>query len=250
MAAVRCDDRQNCLASFVWKQGIAMRVPSISTMVIGVLTAAAIGQVACAGAANASVIASSPTLPVLGVPYVAAVSAGCFPAVAKCIAPGSLTLTSVVSSTFNGAGQDIVANATYSGELTTLGGMPVGPVMLTGTLEEEVLGRTTSTALGSWTTDLLALSLSGPVLAGTLTLGLDPAHSSRGTSSITQVNSEDSGEFRISSFFDVFTELSLDNPPLSTTRGPIRVTLTTPEPTGLALLLPALLGLVAVRRRR
>jgi len=36
--------------------------------------------------------------------------------------------------------------------------------MLTGTMEEEVLGRTFSTQTGTWSTELMALSLTGMVL--------------------------------------------------------------------------------------
>lgn len=231
-----------------------MRFPSINNTIIGLLAAAAIGQVVCAGVANASVISSSPTLPVLGVPYTSASGAGCFPALNRCITAGSLTLTSVVSSGFNPAGQDIVANATYAGLLTTTSGVPVMPVTLTGTLEEEVFGRTTSTELGTWNTELLSLSLSGTLLGGTLTLGLDPMHSSDGTASIAKIHIGNAEAFSISSFFDVFVELSLDGalglPPLSTTRGPITFGLGVPEPATMALMFPALLGLAAMRRRR
>jgi hypothetical protein len=225
-----------------------MRIPSCGRTLGGLLAVSAMMQLAGPGTASASVISSSATLPVLGVPYTAAVGAGCFPAVAKCISSGSLTLTALVSSTFGGGSQDIEADATYSGELTTLLGVPVAPVMLTGTLDEQVLGRIGPDETGSWTTKLTALSLSGPVLGSTLTLGLDPAHASTGTTSITPVGGN-AGTFKIDSFFDIFVELTLDSPPLETTRGPILATLGAPEPASLALLAPALLGLLAARRR-
>ena len=42
------------------------------------------------------------------------------------ISGGSLTLTSVVSLEFNPTGQDIVANASYTGELTTMTNTSIG----------------------------------------------------------------------------------------------------------------------------
>jgi len=58
--------------------------------------AAAIGL--SVGSAGALVISPTATLPLLGVPYVASSSAGCFPAAAVCVSPGVFTLTAVVSS--------------------------------------------------------------------------------------------------------------------------------------------------------
>jgi len=205
-------------------------------------------QCAGTGAAGASVVSATPTLPLLNVPFVTGLGAGCFPAVSLCIAGGSLTLTSVVSSGFNASGQDIVANASYSGILTDLSSIPVGTISLTGTLEEEVVGRTTSTMTGSWVTDLLALSLSGPLLGHTLTLDLSPSPPSTGTTTITPISSD--GPFAISSFFDVFVDLSLDTPtPLHTQRGPLHFEAQdVPEPAGIAILATGLFGLWRIRR--
>jgi hypothetical protein len=214
------------------------------------LAVAAMIQLAGAEAANASVISSTPTLPVLGVPYKPVSGAGCFTFAAVCVDLGNLTMTSPVSSTFNGSGQDIITGATYRGLLTTLAGRPIAPLLLTGTVEEEVLGRASATELGTWATDLLSLSLTGTVKGHTLTVGLDPAHPSTGSATIAPVGGGDQEHFRISSFFDVFVELDLASlPPLHTTRGPIRVSLA-PEPASLVLLAPALFGLIAIRLRR
>jgi hypothetical protein len=212
-----------------------------TVLVAIVLTAAA--------PSRADVISATPTLPLLGVPYVPSTGAGCFPTINACISGGSLTLTSLVSNTFVALGEDLLTDAVYTGTLTDTANNPIGPVTLTGTVEQLVLGRTFSSQTGSWTTDLTALSLSGPVLGRTLTLDLDPSKSSSGTTSITPI--DDAG-FRISSFFDVFAELTLDTTtPLHTTVGPIEFTAAptpAPEPAGLALLGLPLLALSATRK--
>jgi hypothetical protein len=205
--------------------------------------------------ANAAVLSPTPTLPVLGVPYIPNASSTCFAAAGVCVAQNSLTLTSVVSSTFTPGGQDIVVNAVFAGELTTLTHTPIGPYALFGTVEQLVEGRTFSTELGSWITDLVNLSVSGPVLGHTLTMALDPANASAGVSSITPLPiAHGEPVYRIDSFFDVFVELSLDSiPPLTTTVGPVRVTASVPEPATWAMLIvgAAALGLARrVARRR
>jgi hypothetical protein len=227
-----------------------MRISSFSRAAAGLLAVGAMLQLGSLRTADAAVITSSPALPVLGVPFMTSGGAGCFPAVAKCISAGSLTMTAPSTSTIVGPNEVITAHATYDGELTTLGGAPITPVTLTGTLEETVLDRSGLFETGTFDTVLDSLSLSGPVLGHTLTLELDPSHTSGGEVSITEVGTnENIPHFKIDSFFDVFVELSLNGPdPLTTTRGPIVATLA-PEPASLVLLAPMLLGLVATRRR-
>jgi hypothetical protein len=182
--------------------------------------ALAIGAMATSPAA-ADIISSTPTLPLLGVPYASATGVGCLPAADVCIGSGIVTFDSVVSSLgFNSQGQHIVANVSFAGTLTTLANAPIGPVNLSGTIEEEVLGRTFSTELGSWQINLLALSLSGPFQGHTLTLSLDPSNASTGGASITPILGDTN--FGIDSFFDIFVELTLDTTtPLNAQSGPI-----------------------------
>jgi hypothetical protein len=198
--------------------------------------------------ARASVISTTATLPVLGVPYTSSTGVGCFPIAAVCVGQGTFVLTSVVSSTFNPSGQVIVTNVAYAGTLTTLGNAPIGPVSLKGTMEQEVLGRSGSTQLGIWATEIVALSLSGPLLGHTLSLSLDGSAPSVGSTSITPLSDD---LFRIDSFFDVFVELTLDSsPPLHATRGPVHVSAgAVPEPSSLALLAGGLATLAAWCRR-
>jgi hypothetical protein len=229
------------------RQGIIVSKPRWWPRGPLVLAVCGILMVAFVASTSAGVVSSTPTLPVLDVPYASATGVGCFPAASVCVTPGTLTFDSVVSSTFNGSGQDIVADISYAGTLTTLSNTPIGPVTLSGTIEEEVLGRTTSTELGSWAVDIVALSLSGPVLGHTLTLTLDPGQSSTGGASITTFGET---AFRIDSFFDVFVELNLDTPtPLTAHRGPLHLT-TVPEPSSLVLVVGGLIAIVLFVRRR
>ena len=89
-----------------------------------------------------------------------------------------------MSSQFN-LSADIVTDATFTATLTTLANAPLGSITLSGTVEQEVLGRTTSTedpVRGR--RYFAAMSLSGPVLGHTLTVMLDPSNTSSGTTSI------------------------------------------------------------------
>ena len=218
---------------------------STSIQRVPTVLAACVALLGGASTVSASVISPTPTLPVLGVPYASATGVGCFPAAGVCVVPGTLTMTSLISSIFDSTGQDIKTTASYASTLTTLGGVPLGPVNLLGTLEEEILGRTSSTQLDIWGTELLALWLSGPVLGHTLTLTLDPAHASTGQSSIEALGAGVGGNdgFRIDSFFDVFVELTLDTTPqLMTTRGPLQLSVI-PEPSTWLLLLTGFVGL-------
>jgi hypothetical protein len=124
---------------------------------------------------------------------------------------------------------------------------------LAGTIEPEVLVRTDPAATGTWDTERVALSLSGSVPGFPLTLTLDPSQSSTGVTSIVPLGEGNDRGFRIDSFFDIFVELKLGTPtPLSTTRGPVRVSLVSPvpEPSSLALLAGGLVALAAWHRRQ
>ena len=210
--------------------------------------------------AQATVFLGSPSLPLIGVPYISPSGAGCFDIAMVCVTPGPFTLTSVVSSTFvPGDGlllpavQDAVADATYDATLTTIvGSTIVGSVSLKGVVDEQIKGRTSDTETGSFATDITGLSLSGKlVLSGggpldgatlMVTLGESP---STGTTTITA----DGSVFKIDSFFDVVIDVSIPGTTLSKSVGPILL-VAVPEPSTWAMLLLGFAGLGFAGYRR
>ncbi len=212
------------------------------------IAAALVLAVAGAGAAHASVISPSPTLPPANGVYVGATAPGCFPAAGVCVGPGTLSILSVVSSTFGPSGQDLALHVGYASAITDSHGASLGELALTGEADEAVTGRLGPNDTGTWSTALSGLDLSGSLLGASIDVGLDPAHPTLGQTSIAPLGSD----FLITSFFDVFVQIEIDTPsgPLLATRGPIRVDLVaTPEPGTLALLTLPLLAF-ALRRRR
>jgi hypothetical protein len=227
--------------------GSIRRVPAV-------IVACAVAALAGMGSARASVLTPTPTLPLLGFPYDTA-GGNCFPAVNLCVASSEFTLTSLKPPGFvqSGSNEFITTNATDTIQLVrdTLPHIPEGSVTLTGTIEQEVLGRLNNFDQGSWTVDLVSMSLTGTLLGHTLTLTLNPAHTSSGTTTIA----EDGALFRIDSFFDVFAEITLDLPSGTLTATPSGSATATgvPEPGTLALLagsLPVMLAAMRRRRRR
>jgi hypothetical protein len=142
------------------------------------------------GSAQSSVLSPTPTLPVAGAKYVGAASPGCFTKVGVCLEPGSLAGTSVIGSTFDASGQHISIDAVFTSVVTDLSHNPVGTLSLSGEIDESVDGRTGPTDIGTWTTGLDKLDLSGTVLGDPITVALDPSNPSAGMTSITPAGSE------------------------------------------------------------
>lgn len=222
---------------------------TLQTSRLARIVGAAAAAIGLAAPVQASVVSATPTLPVIGMTYASSVGSDCFPTAGVCIVPQTITLTSLLSTSFESSGQRILTAVSYSGLLTTLTNNPLGTLSLTGTLEQMVLRRSSSTELGDWNTELLALNLSGLVGGNPLDVILDTAHPSTGKTSIASIGTRDEPAYLIDSFFDVFVDVTLQTTtPLHTTRGPVRVT-AVPEPGSLALATGALVA-VAWRRRR
>jgi hypothetical protein len=206
-----------------------------------------------AGSAQPIILRPSASLPLIGVPYQSTgVGAGCFSFAGACVTPGPFVQTAATWS-FLGSDQLIMAEATYSANLTTLvGDTIIGSVSLTGTLDETVFGHTSNSETGSFVTDITSISLSGPLsLPGSplngdiLKLVLNPSDTSIGTTTIQA----DGSMYKINSFFDVFIDVSLQGTGLSTDLPEITL-VAIPEPSTWAMLLVGFAGLgMAVCRR-
>ena len=117
--------------------------------------------------------------------------------------------------------------STASGDVT-INGSPAIPFTLSGPVSVEVFGKVGNT-LGTFNTQMLSMDLTGNVAGHSVEIKTDPAQASTGQTTIAD---NGGGTFHITSFFDVFTELSLDNGPfIPQSNGPALVTLTaTPVP--------------------
>jgi hypothetical protein len=217
---------------------------------------------ALTGSARADVITTSPSLPLIGVPYISPTGAGCF-AVGVCVTPGAFVQTSATSVFLPAEGmlpavQDIVAQATYSATLTLPASpIAIGSVALTGTVDETVLDRTSNTEIGTFITDITSLDLTGtlvlppgnPLDGATLVATLDPSELSSGTTSITPLG-QNGREFVINSFFDIFIDLSIPSLGLSKSGIGVTVVAGVPEPATWEMMLIGFTGLGFAAHRR
>jgi hypothetical protein len=83
------------------------------------------------------------------------------------------------------------------------------PIVLTGPVTTVVRGKGGATT-GSWDTEILSMDLSGNVAGILIEIRESPSLPSPGRTSVTDLGT---GRFQIDSFFDVFTELSIDGGP-------------------------------------
>lgn len=125
-------------------------------------------------------------------------------------------------------------------------GGPYIPIHLEGPVETNAYGRTAPGQTGNFQTEMIAMSLTGNVGTQTVMIRESPTLPSLGQTSILP----EGGMFRIDSFFDVFTELSLDGgqswiPSDASTHVDL-----VPEPASGMLMMLALIGAGACGRRR
>jgi len=197
-------------------------------------------------AAYASIIQSTPTLPPTSGTY-AISGAVCLPAACfQDITIGNFQiLTSMIS-----AGNQLTsssANLTANG-FTNSGGSPgaaLGTLLLTGQIDITYFGRGSSTALGTFNSQITFLDFTGAFAGHTAAALLNPLNASVGVTSVTRLNEN---QFRIDSFFDVFAELSIDGGPFIP--GPVRHADLVPEPGTFIPGLLAVAGFAAYWKRR
>ncbi len=96
---------------------------------------------------------------------------------------------------------------TFDAEFTAIEiGLGLGPITLTGPVQVITTDRYLSTT-GTFPTEIVSMSLSGNTPVGPILIREDPIRPSTG---ITDIFDLGGGLYHIDSFFDVFTELSVD----------------------------------------
>jgi hypothetical protein len=202
--------------------------------------------------AQASIIQPSPSLP----PTTGGYTAGtiCVPlGPGVCIVGATLHGFTGTVSTFDISGQAVDSSVTLTADVyTDMGGKPgtlIAPVTLGGPIGILYAGRMNDMELGTFTSSLTELDLTGTfhgITTHTIEIMLNPMMTSMGPTTVAPSG----GNYRIDSFFDVFAELSLDGGPFMA--GPSRTfTLTAiPEPGSISLLALGLVGAIGKLRQR
>jgi len=149
----------------------------------------------------------------------------------------------VVPGTSNGLDQ---FGSTFTGMATGASlGTNVMPLTLSGPVQVEIFNRPSNNMTGTFDTEMLQLDLSG---GPGIMIRESPTLASTG---MTKITDNGNGTFHIDSFFDIFTELSLDGGATWTpSTAPTHVDLVTPEPATFGILGLGSLALVIFRRRR
>ena len=162
----------------------------------------------------------------------------------------NIDLTNIVHSFFTNIARNPVGpneqetfNSTATGMVSIMGGS-FNPITLTGPVQTLVFNKV-GNVTGVFNTEMLALNLSG----GGVMIRESPTMASAGQTTITDVGG---GNFTINSFFDIFTELSLDGgatwiPAVSSTHLSLEAI---PEPGTVAAALGGLVLCAVLRKAR
>ncbi|MGD0499138.1 MAG: hypothetical protein ABSC23_11950 [Bryobacteraceae bacterium] len=160
-----------------------------------------------------------------------------------CFVNGVLQVVNVNAAAILLSGDTENMGVLFTADFLPGGPGPAGPVTFTGTSTFILPGRTDDSMLGTFDTEMLSLNLSG----GGLLIRESPTLSSLGQMT---VENNGSNNFPASSFFDIFTELSLDGGNTwAPSQGPLQFDQESPEP-GSVLLTGTALGLLALKLRR
>jgi hypothetical protein len=140
--------------------------------------------------------------------------------------------------------------------MVSINGGPAMPVHMEGPVETYAYGRTVPGQPGTFQTEMIAMMLTGTVGTNTVMIRESPSLPSLG---LTEIQPVGGGNYAIDSFFDVFTDLSLDggttwipNSAPGSHGGPDGSTHVdlVPEPASFAMLALGLLGAFGIARRR
>jgi len=200
-------------------------------------------------AIHASIIQPTTTLPPPSGIYT--LSPTCLPP--ACVANISVSGFQNISDVVVAGNEQVSAHAVMNADLfQNLGGSPgalLGHIAFAGTIDFIYFGRTLANPLGTFNAEITNFDFIGTFNGHTVEGRKNPSQTSSG---VTTVSELDNGLFRITSFFDVFAEVSIDGGPF--VPGPPRHTELTaaPEPGSIGLAVIGLLGLTgfASRRRR
>jgi hypothetical protein len=176
-----------------------------------------------------------------------------FPVV--CITPVCLVNANVagfqITSVAFSAGNELVStDATFSALVFANSGgspgAPLGALSTMGTVDFTYFGRSSTTQLGSFASEITDFEFIGTFNSRPFHIRNNPLQPSLGQTTIHEVSD---GLYQVSSFFDVFAELSLDNGAF--VPGPPRhIVLTAiPEPGSAGLAVLGFLGLAAIATR-
>lgn len=151
------------------------------------------------------------------------------------------------SSSFSGGDEFAVLNELVTGDLS-FGGTPVGLFSVTGPLDLTLAGRGSATQTGKFLGTITAVDYTGSIVGVPLAFTLDPSSTSTAQVTIARLH-ENPLLYRIDSFFDLFTDISIEGGvPISIGSFPI-TGIAAPEPTTLALFGIPLLAITGLRRR-
>lgn len=164
-----------------------------------------------------------------------------------CVVNPSLHGFNGTTREINGMGEAIDSNIFFTADIYSESdghaGTFLGPLSLAGPIGILYAGRSSDSQLGTFMSSLTELDLTGMFNGHTIEVMLGMP-TSMGPTTITPVGSD----FRVSSFFDVFAEISIDHGQFMA--GPERTFTLTPEPGTISLMGLGLAGLTVGELRR